>query len=97
MNHADLCRINGVAGQYADLLEEAGVDTVVELSRRNPANLATAIAETNFQEEPHQPAAIGSDGRGLGGAGQGPAAGRVLRERPGGRVERVIADRPGDT
>ncbi len=47
VNHADLFRIRGVAGQYADLLEEAGVDTVVELARRSPANLATAMAETN--------------------------------------------------
>lgn len=47
VNHADLFRIRGVAGQFADLLEEAGVDTVVELARRNPGNLATALAEAN--------------------------------------------------
>ncbi len=47
VNHADLFRIRGVAGQYADLLEAAGVDTVVELARRNAANLAAALAETN--------------------------------------------------
>src|SRR5512135_2645582 len=45
VNHADLFRIRGVAGQYADLLEEAGVDTVVELSRRNPDNLAATLGE----------------------------------------------------
>ena len=38
-NRADLMRINGIARQYSDLLEAAGVDTVVELSHRNPENL----------------------------------------------------------
>ena len=47
VNHADLFRIKGVAGQFADLLEEAGVDTVVELAQRNPANLTTKLADTN--------------------------------------------------
>jgi hypothetical protein len=35
VNHADLYRIKGVAGQYAELLEVAGVDTVPELARRS--------------------------------------------------------------
>ena len=39
VNHADLFRIKGVASEYSDLLEEAGVDTVVELSKRVPKNL----------------------------------------------------------
>jgi predicted flap endonuclease-1-like 5' DNA nuclease len=43
VNHADLMRIHGVGPEYADLLEEAGVDTVPELARRNPANLHVAI------------------------------------------------------
>lgn len=47
VNHADLFRIRGVAGQFADLLEEAGVDTVVELARRNPDNLVAALADAN--------------------------------------------------
>ena len=46
-NHADLMRISGVAGQFAELLEAAGVDTVKELATRNPANLAVKLAETN--------------------------------------------------
>ena len=41
VNLADLFRIKGVGEEYSDLLEEAGVDTVVELSRRNPENLHT--------------------------------------------------------
>ena len=45
VNNADLFRISGVGSQYADLLEEAGVDTVVELAKRNPANLAAKLTE----------------------------------------------------
>jgi len=47
VNHADLCRINGIGSEYADLLEEAGVDTVPELSHRNAANLAEAMTKLN--------------------------------------------------
>jgi predicted flap endonuclease-1-like 5' DNA nuclease len=43
VNHADLMRIHGVGPEYADLLEEAGVDTVPELARRNAANLYATI------------------------------------------------------
>lgn len=46
-NMADLMRISGVAGQYAELLKGAGVDTVKELRQRNPANLATKMKEIN--------------------------------------------------
>jgi predicted flap endonuclease-1-like 5' DNA nuclease len=47
VNHADLFRIKGVAGEYAELLEAAGVDTVAELAQRNAANLAQALEERN--------------------------------------------------
>jgi len=46
-NHADLFRIKGVAGQFAELLEAAGVDTVKELRHRVPANLHTKLVEVN--------------------------------------------------
>ena len=46
-NLADLFRIKGVAEEFSDLLEEAGVDTVVELSRRNADNLYAALKEVN--------------------------------------------------
>ncbi|QLG88265.1 DUF4332 domain-containing protein [Chitinibacter bivalviorum] len=51
VNHADLFRIKGVAGQFAELLEAAGVDTVAELARRNAANLADALAKTNEEKK----------------------------------------------
>lgn len=46
-NHADLMRINGVAGQFAELLEASGVDTVKELKHRVPANLQAKMEEVN--------------------------------------------------
>jgi predicted flap endonuclease-1-like 5' DNA nuclease len=47
VNLADLFRIKGIGEEYSDLLEEAGVDTVVELSRRNAVNLHAKILEVN--------------------------------------------------
>lgn len=47
VNHADLHRIKGVAGQFAELLEAAGVDTVKEFGTRNPENLHVKLVETN--------------------------------------------------
>jgi predicted flap endonuclease-1-like 5' DNA nuclease len=45
VNRADLYRIKGVGSEYSDLLEKAGVDTVVELANRNAANLSKAIKD----------------------------------------------------
>ncbi|MEL6948612.1 MAG: DUF4332 domain-containing protein [Pseudomonadota bacterium] len=50
VNMADLFRINGVASQYAELLESAGVDTVRELRHRNAENLAAKMAEVNQEK-----------------------------------------------
>lgn len=46
-NHADLARIKGIAGHYADLLEAVGVDTVVELAKRNPDHLYGLMIKVN--------------------------------------------------
>ena len=46
-NLADLFRIKGVGEEWSDLLEEAGVDTVVELAQRNPVNLHSALVDIN--------------------------------------------------
>lgn len=51
VNHADLFRIKGVAEEYSDLLEEAGVDTVPELAQRNPENLYAKLMEVNDQKK----------------------------------------------
>jgi predicted flap endonuclease-1-like 5' DNA nuclease len=47
VNRADLARIKGVGSEYADLLEASGVDTVVELGKRVPANLLKKMTEIN--------------------------------------------------
>jgi predicted flap endonuclease-1-like 5' DNA nuclease len=47
VNNSDLFRVKGVGEEYADLLEKAGVDTVVELSTRDAVNLHAKILEVN--------------------------------------------------
>lgn len=47
VNYADLFRIKGIAGQTAELLEAAGVNTVAQLAQRNAANLAPKLKEVN--------------------------------------------------
>ncbi len=51
VNHVDLFRIKGVGEEYADLLEEAGVDTVVELAQRNVDNLIEAVLAANAKKK----------------------------------------------
>ena len=47
VNRVDLFRIKGIGGEYSDLLEAAGVDTVFELARRKAASLYQKMAEVN--------------------------------------------------
>jgi predicted flap endonuclease-1-like 5' DNA nuclease len=51
VNHVDLFRIKGVGEEYADLLEEAGVDTVPELAQRNAENLFEKLVAVNQQKK----------------------------------------------
>jgi predicted molibdopterin-dependent oxidoreductase YjgC len=51
-NRADLMRVPGVSAALADLLENAGVDTVKELATRNPANLAAKLADVGGAAAP---------------------------------------------
>ena len=46
-NLTDRMRIKGVREPYAELLKDAGVDTVKELKYRNPGRLAEAMAVAN--------------------------------------------------
>ena len=50
-NHADLMRIKGIGGEYSELLECAGVDTVPELAQRNAENLTAKIVEINVEKK----------------------------------------------
>ena len=50
VNRADLMRVKGIGSEYADLLEVAGVDTIRELRRRNPANLLETLVVLNTRK-----------------------------------------------
>ena len=47
VNLADLYRVKGIGSEYSDLLEEAGVDTVIELRKRDPVKLNTKMEQVN--------------------------------------------------
>ena len=51
VNLADLFRIKGIGEKYSDLLEEAGVDTIAELSNRNADNLFAKVNEVNKEKK----------------------------------------------
>jgi hypothetical protein len=50
VNRADLMRIDSVSPEWADLLEESGVDTCKELQHRVPANLLTKMTQVNAEK-----------------------------------------------
>lgn len=50
VNRADLARVKGIGGEWADLLEHSGVDTVPELGTRNAKNLFEKIQEVNSEK-----------------------------------------------
>jgi predicted flap endonuclease-1-like 5' DNA nuclease len=47
---ADLYRVKGVGSEYAELLDTAGVNTVLELAQRNPEHLHKALIEVNNEK-----------------------------------------------
>jgi predicted flap endonuclease-1-like 5' DNA nuclease len=51
VNKADLFRVKGVGEEYSDLLEAAGVDTVVELAQRKAENLQAKMAAVNEERK----------------------------------------------
>lgn len=50
-NMADLMRVSGIGGEYAELLHACGVDTIKELRHRNAENLAAAMKQTNDEKK----------------------------------------------
>jgi predicted flap endonuclease-1-like 5' DNA nuclease len=48
-NRADLARIKGIGKVYADLLEHAGVDSVIELRNRKPENLFQKLTDVGAE------------------------------------------------
>jgi len=51
VNRSDLMRCKGIGGEYSDLLEAAGVDTIKELRRRNPTSLTNTMVELNEKKK----------------------------------------------
>lgn len=49
-NMADLMRVSGIGGEFAELLKASGVDTIKELRTRNAENLAEKAKEINEQK-----------------------------------------------
>lgn len=47
VNHSDLMRVKGVGGEYSELLEASGVDSVPELAQRNADNLHLKMTQIN--------------------------------------------------
>lgn len=47
VNHGDLMRVTGAGPEYSRLLELAGVDTVMELAKRNSIHLAAQLEKAN--------------------------------------------------
>lgn len=50
-NAADLMRVRGIGGEYAELLAFCGVNTVKELRRRNGVALTAKILSVNGKKE----------------------------------------------
>lgn len=51
VHHADLLRVRGVGAEYAELLVEAGVDTLRDLRRRNPTALLAKVIGLNGSDK----------------------------------------------
>ena len=51
VNMADLFRVKGIAGQFAELLKASGVDTVKELATRNSTNLRQMLLDKNNERK----------------------------------------------
>ncbi len=51
VNRADLLRLKGVGPEMANLLEEGGIDSIKELRRRTPENLATKLKALNDEKK----------------------------------------------
>jgi predicted flap endonuclease-1-like 5' DNA nuclease len=51
VNQVDLARIRGISEEYGELLERAGVDSVPELSHRNPENLYNNLVKVNDEKK----------------------------------------------
>ncbi|GGZ47658.1 DUF4332 domain-containing protein [Mesonia mobilis] len=51
VNMADMMRIKGIGGEFAELLKASGVDTVKELRNRNAENLFEKMTSVNEEKK----------------------------------------------
>ena len=51
VHRADLMRVKGIGGEYSELLDVAGVDSVLELAQRNPKNLLETLESVNAEKK----------------------------------------------
>lgn len=51
MNQADLMRVSGIGTEFGQLLERAGVESVAELAKRDPENIAHLLARVNDEKK----------------------------------------------
>ena len=51
VGHADLFRVKGVAGQFAELLDAAGCANMEQLAQSDPTALATSMEKVNEQRK----------------------------------------------
>ena len=51
VNHVDLFRIKGIASEYSELLEAAGVDSVPELAQRKAPALVAKMTVVNARKK----------------------------------------------
>lgn len=49
-HRADLMRVNGIGPEFSELLDASGVESVAELSMRNPQNLMNLLARVNAEK-----------------------------------------------
>lgn len=82
INRADLMELSGVGREYSDLLEEAGVDSSLELSHRRADHLAEALQKVNDEKRLVHRVPAGVDGGEVDRGGEDARPGRTLR-RPG--------------
>ncbi len=61
LNNADLFRIRGIGEEYVELLELAGIETVSELTQRNPVDLHRGLIGANDRKHQPGPQKIRSD------------------------------------
>lgn len=51
MRQADLMRVSGIGPEFGQLLEEAGIESVMQLASRDPENVTQLVARVNAEKK----------------------------------------------